>query len=319
VTASLRAASSGVRAPFASAADPVDVCALIVTYNRAVHVGALLQSLRSAAAALRLRVIVIDNGSTDDTVAMVRTVPDVVVVESGRNAGYSAAINLGRRAAGRTDALLVLNPDVVVHPGAVEALLDAARRSGVSVPRITNEDGSTYLSVRREPSVMRALGDALGVSRILPQRNRLSETVRTGAAYERPESIDWATGAVVMIDVECAARVGDWDEQFFLYSEEVDYCRRVRDTGATVVFEPRAVVTHCIGGSGTSSDLEVLMAVNRVRYFAKYHSAAATAVFRSVVGLHHALRLGRRPVHRSCLRAVLASRGRAASVDGTAS
>jgi GT2 family glycosyltransferase len=126
--------------------------------------------------------------------------------------------------------------------------------------------------------------------------------------YERQGPVDWATGAAILISAEADAAVGDWDSgRFFLYSEETDYCRRLREAGHQIRYVPDAVVSHKGGGSGTGADLVALNEVNRVRYYRKYHGRLATAAFRAVVALSEVLR-AYRPANRRALRAVLSRR-----------
>ena len=110
--------------------------------------------------------------------------------------------------------------------------------------------------------------------------------------------------------------VGPWDaDRFFLYSEETDYCRRIRKSGHDIRFEPRAVVVHRGAGSGTSDELHALMEVNRVRYYRKWHSAPATAAFAGITVLHNLARV-RRTRNRAALQALLSVRARAALPGG---
>lgn len=130
----------------------------------------------------------------------------------------------------------------------------------------------------------------------------------------------------MLISRETADAVGDWDERFFLYSEETDYFRRARESGHTTWFEPEAIVRHAAGGSGSSVALEQLLAVNRVRYFAGYHGRVATFLFHVTAVLNHLVR-STDPTHRAVLRAVAspptwaalpkASRARAVQSDTT--
>jgi GT2 family glycosyltransferase len=105
---------------------------------------------------------------------------------------------------------------------------------------------------------------------------------------------------------ECDARVGPWNERYFLYSEEVDYCARVRDAGFRVHYVPDASVVHEEGGSGRSCDTGALMAVNRVQYFASRHDPRAVHVFRALAVLHGLLR-ATQPVQRAAIVALLSS------------
>ena len=277
---------------FAGRGERVDVAVAVVTFNSADHVGQLLDSLRGEAGAHRLRVIVADNGSTDATRDVVQAHAGVVLVETGGNRGYATGINAALRHAGDAAAILVLNPDLVVRPGAVGAMLDRLARPGVGavVPTILDTDGAVYPSLRREPSLTRIVGDALLGGKVANRPPWSSETVDDPAQYLEPHAVDWATGAALLVRHEVASAVGPWDPRFFLYSEETDYLRRVRDLGHEVWFEPSAVVCHDQGGSGFSPRLATLMAVNRVRYARKHHGTAYAVAFHCAVIAHEALR-----------------------------
>lgn len=285
-----------------------DVAVVIVTYQSAGEIGTLLESLRAEAAEQSLRVVVVDNASTDGTLDAVATHPDVVAVSSGGNRGYAGGVNVGMGHAGDADALLVLNPDLTVHRGCVAALRERLRRErgGAVVPRIHAPDDSLYPSLRNEPSIARALGDAVFGGRARPP-GVPGEIVSDPRAYTSPRTVDWATGAALLIDGRVADAVGDWDERFFLYSEETDFFRRVRDLGHEVWYEPSAVVSHAQGGSGSSSDLEKLMAVNRIRYARKHMGLARARAFRGAVVLHELAR-SYDPRHRAVLRTLLSER-----------
>lgn len=141
----------------------VDCGIVIVTYNSERHIGKLLDSLPAAVGGLSTRCLVVDNASADQTVLAIRDRGDACAVEAGRNLGYAGAINLARARIGSCSALLVLNPDLVLEPGAVTELYRALAQpgTGIAVPRLLSDDGRLYLSTRREPSLSRALGEAL--------------------------------------------------------------------------------------------------------------------------------------------------------------
>lgn len=272
--------------------EAVDVAVLIVAYNSANEIGGLIDSLRDEAADLRLRVVIADNDSTDNTREIVQRYPDVLLVPTGGNLGYATGINTAQRFAGENSALLVLNPDLRVEPGAIQALFERMRtsRAGIVVPHLLEADGSPYPSLRREPTLATGLGEALFGAKLPTRPGWLSETVYDSAAYQVAHRIEWATGAALMIRADVARRLGDWDERFFLYSEEVDFFRRARGLGEEIWYEPAARMRHIGGASGASPQLEALMAVNRIRYMRKYHTAAAALAFRHTVVLREALR-----------------------------
>ena len=285
------AQAAGSPRPPQAAADPVHI--VVVTYNSASVLPTLLGSLAEGLAGVpRWHLTVVDNASTDDTADVVRRLaPDARLVAMGRNAGYAAAINAGARHGARDEILLVLNPDVRLHPGSVLALTTALAdpRVGIAVPRLVTPDGATAPSLRRDPSVGRAWAEALLGGR-RAARLGASEQVTDAGAYARPHDVDWATGAAMAVSPACREAVGDWDESFFLYSEEVDYCRRTRDAGLAVRYVPDAVATHVSGPYGGDPRLWRLVVRNRLTLFARHHSRPAAAAFRAGVLAGQALR-----------------------------
>lgn len=279
--------------------DHADVTVVTVTYNSADHVEHLIASLREEARDLRLRVIAADNDSTDATVQLLTGHDDVQVVPTGGNLGYSAGINAGLRHAGSCDAVLILNPDLTVSPGAIRSLLAEIQRGAadIVVPRLLDENGNTQWSLRREPSISRAWGDALFGAHWLQRPEALAETDTAPESYQFGHELDWATGAAVMIRRTTAQQIGPWDEQFFLYSEETDYFRRARELDARVWFEPNAVMMHSGAGSGSSASLNALMAVNRLRYMRKHHAEPTPSLFRMAVLANEVLRMHRPERH----------------------
>jgi N-acetylglucosaminyl-diphospho-decaprenol L-rhamnosyltransferase len=284
----------------------IDCAIVVVTYNSARRISRLLDSIPAACAGITARCVVVDNGSADQTADLVRQHPAVTLVETGRNLGYAGAINVGRRHASQYAALVVLNPDLVLEPGAISrlhvALADPA--VGIAVPRLLNEDGSLYPSLRREPSPLRALGEAVFGSHLPARPAWLAETIRAPGFYERGHNVAWAGGAALMISAACGEAVGDWDsDRFFLYAEETDFAARARAAGFQIRYVPDATVRHEGGGSGQSPSLTALMAVNRIRYYEKYHRRPVTSLFRAAVALDCLLRSGRAG-HRYALAAV---------------
>jgi N-acetylglucosaminyl-diphospho-decaprenol L-rhamnosyltransferase len=271
------------------------VAAIVVTWNSAAVLPGLLASIDAGMGTLDRQVIIADNASSDDTVEVARRMaPDCLIVHTGRNAGYAAAINAGLAAADPYDAVLVLNPDIRLEPGCVEAMYAHLARegTGIVVPRIRADDGTLAWSLRREPTVLRALGEA-----VLGERAgrfaAFGESVVDEAAYERPATVDWATGAIMLVSAGCQRACGPWDESFFLYSEETEFSLRARDRGYLTRYAPEAVATHKGGESNTSPRLWSLLTVNRVKLYRQRHSLPATALFWTAVLLREASRAAR--------------------------
>lgn len=242
------------------------VTVVVVTWNSADLLPGFAASLSEAGGHPEL--VVVDNDSEDDTLTVAATAcPGARILQTGRNAGYAAAINHATRVVPDEVDVVVANPDTRFAPGSLSVMEAAASTStvGIVVPRLTDASGATQQSLRRDPSAWRTLAEALlGGDRAAAWG--LGERVAAGAAYATTGPVAWASGAAMLVTAACRAAVGEWDESYFLYSEEVDYCQRARDAGYDVVYEPRAVVAHVGGELGTSPRLWALRAVNRVRH-----------------------------------------------------
>jgi GT2 family glycosyltransferase len=293
--------------PECAVTDQVDCAIIVISYNSARHIGRLLDSLPAAVDGLRTRCIVVDNNSGDETMSILRARADVTAVGVKSNLGYAGAINRGRSLAGPRSALLILNPDLILEPGAVAELYRALDQPGVgvTVPMLLTGTGGLYLSARREPSLTRALGDAFFGARWPGRPGWLGETLRDPAAYRNAGDVAWAGGAALLISAACDRAVGDWDDaRFFLYSEETDFAARARHCGYRIRYVPTARARHEDGGSGRSPALGALLAVNRVRYYEKYHRRPAAYAFRALVTLHYLLR-STDPDHRAAVKALI--------------
>ena len=243
-----------------------DVLLVVVTYNSEDHVRDLLASVPATVGPLSAHVVVVDNGSSDGTRAAVRATPGTQLIES-TNIGYAGALNLGIRASPPTDAIVVLNPDCVLYPDCIHQLVLALAedRVAATVPLMLGPDGHRVNSIRRDPSILRALGlNRTGTA-------LFSEYVVEDSAYLRRRAVDWATGAVMAFRRQVWDELGGWDESYFLYSEETDFCLRARDHGWVTVFVPDARVMHVGGGSGRNDRTHTMQIINRVRLYARRH------------------------------------------------
>jgi N-acetylglucosaminyl-diphospho-decaprenol L-rhamnosyltransferase len=281
---------------------------VVVTYNSAPVLPGLFASLDLGLEGVDgIEVVVVDNASSDGSADLARRlVPAATVVDAGGNVGYAAAINLGLRSRLHRGAVLVLNPDVRLTPGAAGALLRALDDPtvGIAVPRIEDEDGALQLSLRRAPTVVRALGEAVVGGTRAGRLPCCGEMVTDRRVYRSDADADWATGAALAIAPRCLDAVGDWDESFFLYSEETDYALRAGDAGLRVRYVAGAVVTHIGGEAHRSPRLWALLVRNRVRLYRKRHGAARAAAFWSAVVLNEVIR-SRHATHRAAARALL--------------
>jgi N-acetylglucosaminyl-diphospho-decaprenol L-rhamnosyltransferase len=224
-----------------------DVSAIVVTHNAAGWIERCLQSLDGTGA----DVIVVDNASTDGTPALVREkFPDARVLEE-ENRGFGAGNNAGMRAAsGRY--FMLLNPDAWLTDGALEKLVAFANEhpeAAIVGPRLLNPDGSLQRSVRGYPSPWRIATEYFFLRKLGPKTHALNAFFGEQFDHESVREAEYLFGACMLVRREAVDSVGGFDEDFFLMSEEVDWCYRFRQAGWKVLFYPGAEVFHVVGAS----------------------------------------------------------------------
>jgi N-acetylglucosaminyl-diphospho-decaprenol L-rhamnosyltransferase len=276
------------------AADTPRIAVVIVTYNSTPVLADCLRSLAESDVP-PAAVVVADNASKDGSLAFAEAATDLPVrtVQLGRNAGYSAAINVAVASLGlKVDAIFVMNPDCRVRPDTLRRLAAILREPGrgIAVPRIMDPAGHTHPSLRRAPTVRGALTEAVIGGTRAGRAGGAGEMVTDPAAYERPGPAIWATGAAMLISTEAWRDIGPWDESFLLYSEETDYALRAGDNGWILWYEPAAVVTHIGGEAKTNPRLAALLAVNKVRLFRLRRGRTAGSAYWAAVLLGEGIR-----------------------------
>ncbi len=234
--------------------------------------------------------IVVDNASPDGTAAWLRTAwPAVRLIASATNLGFGRANNRGMAIA-RGDWLLLLNPDTVVQPGALDTLLafgDSHPAAGVIAPRLRYGDGSLQRNAFRFPGPLQVALD------VFPLHPRLLESPLNGRypaerqADAAPFLIDHPLGAALLVRRAVVDTVGGFDEGFFMYAEEVDWCRRIRAAGWEIWQVPAAEIVHLAGQSTRqrAGQMTVELWRARYRYFAKHRGRAVNRVVRGLVRL----------------------------------
>jgi len=239
-------------------------------------------------------VIVVDNASRDGSVEAIRMAfPDVQVFASERNLGFGAANNLAMRQA-RGRYFLLLNSDAFVQPGTMRTLIEELKNRpevGVAGPKLLNKDGSTQRSCFRYPTPGRAWLENLGVARWFKPRSPLGDYRRW--AHDETCEVDWAVGACLLLRRAVFEQVGGFDERFFLYAEETDWQKRIREAGWSIRFTPRAEVTHLGGASGASDRVRINehFFAGLDRYQRKHHGVIGLVVFRLAMVVGSVLRL----------------------------
>jgi hypothetical protein len=282
----------------AEAAGRPDLSVIVVTHDRTDLALATLASARAAAEGVEAQWLVVDSGSADDTPAAIeRRFPDAQVLRCA-NIGFAAANNVALPLA-RGRYVLLLNPDVEIASGTFAQLLaalDARPRVGIASVIQQGAEGELQYSIRRYPSPLRALGEALpfirgGVLSALA-RGRLSEEERLPAHYREERSAEWLVGAFLIARAEVIAQIGGLDERFFLYSEETDWCYRARAAGWDVRHLPRMVVTHH-NTPTARPELVAQLSYAKLLFARKHYARAHALAIRAALALRHGLRAQR--------------------------
>lgn len=292
----------------------VDV--VVVSYNSRDELRGCVEPLAHEPG---LRVVIVDNASRDDSLAVIGDLP-MERVELAENIGFGAGCNAGWRT-GRAPFTLFLNPDARVEPRAVLALAEVAQKTSAAVvaPRIVDADGNLEWSLRRFPTVRSIFGQAMFAHRVLPTASWMDEVIREPERYEREGPCEWASGACLLVRRDVLEEIGGFDERFFMYCEDVDLCRRIWDAGHVVRYTPAVTCTHVGGASEPRWRLFAALVRSRIRYAKKHFGRGRASVYQLGVILNEithivvARGLQSRLGHASALAAGLASaRSRAA-------
>jgi GT2 family glycosyltransferase len=246
----------------------------MVTHN---SLGDLQRHLRDhveVAERLDVPLVVVDNASLDRTVDFLRGAAArstaVALIALTRNLGYAAAVNHAFAHAGERDVLL-LNPDVELRDTApVQTLVDFLTdhpRVAAAAPRLLYPDGTPQPSVRRFPSLPALVGSLRAARRLGPAR-RSYESYLAPSTSSRACVVDWVLGAAMLIRRRAFDAVGGWDERFFLYMEDADFCRRCGKAGWKVAFVPEVNLRHEYARASTADHASVLTSGARRRHIA---------------------------------------------------
>lgn len=239
--------------------DPLlDLSIVIVSYNTSDLLNNCLSSLEAwiEANSHTGEIIVIDNASTDGTASMIRRrFPDVQLIENRRNTGFAAANNQGMRAA-KGRYIVLLNPDTTVLGDAFGQLADFLDRNqnvGIVGPRLVYPDGSVQSSRRRFPTRITGYLESTIIQDYWPDNPVVRRYYFEDRPNDQTQSVDWLVGACLMVRREAIESAGLLDERYFMYSEEVEWCYRLKRHGWQIVYLPSAAVVHHEGASSSQN------------------------------------------------------------------
>lgn len=257
----------------------MDLSVVVVHYRSPEQLFQCLASLEAGVGGLAIEILVIDNDSRDGTPAALSTrCPRVRVITNAENLGYARAVNQGINATGG-EFVLVLNHDCEVRPEAVAHLVGFLRTHphvAIAGPKLLNSDGSLQFSARAFPNHLTFLFNRYSIlTRLLPNNPFSRRYLLTDWDHSSVREVDWLSGACLMARRSAIERVGLMDEAFFLFNEDVDWCRRMRMAGLGVCYVPDAVVMHAVGASRGKVSARVIVArhLGMIHYFHKHHPA----------------------------------------------
>ena len=260
---------------------------IIVSWNVSALLRECLQSIVATAEHLPIEIIVVDSHSADDTVAMVqREFPDVLLLPQTENVGFPRGNNIGLDHA-RGDYLLLLNPDATLQEGALRlmiAYIDAHPLVGMVGPQLHNPDGSHQSSRRRFPTFWTGLFESTWWQPYAPAA-LLAHYYATDSADDAIQQVDWVSGACMLTRRTVLDQVGGMDELYEMYSEELDWCRRIKEVGWQIVYLPMTHVFHHVGKSSEQAVTRRHIQFNRakLRYFRKYHGEGVYFLLRLAI------------------------------------
>lgn len=262
---------------------------IVVTYNSGAQIDACLRALASQ----DCEILVVDNASQDDTVARVRGLADqtpMQLLTISSNIGFAAGVNHGARAAAG-DVLVILNPDAVAEPGAIDAILEYLKSSGASAAggALLESDGQPAkgFAFRRVPTLTALLFEVLLVNRVWPG-NPVNRHYRClDADYSKPQAIEQPAGACLAVTRIAWDSVQGMDASFFpVWFEDVDFCKRLLDEGGSIIYCPSAQFRHSGGhsvGQLEFQDKQMFWYQNMVRYARKHFSRVQVLILRIAI------------------------------------
>ncbi len=267
---------------------PDAVAIIIVTFQNAGEIARCLQSLAQAEPARQVYLFLIDNASTDGTREIIREAITGLPKPrfkaelnlNEKNFGFTSAVNQGltryfAMSANHRLPVLFLNPDTVLPANSLAALLEklyAMPDTGVVAPQLIYEDGRIQPSCRRFPTHWDLFCELAGLSRLFPNSRRWNRWKMGDFDHRIAAEVDQPQGACLLARSEVAAQAGLWDERFRIFFSDVDWCRRVRQTGWKIRFEPSVQIIHAQGVSVQQVRAAAIWSshLSFWRYFQKY-------------------------------------------------
>jgi len=276
-----------------------DLSVTICSWNTCEDLRACLQSLREVRDEANFETLVVDNASADGSAMMVAIeFPEVRLLAQTTNLGFTGGHNLALKER-RGHHGMLLNSDTIVHQGALRALvhfLEANPKAGVVGPKLLNPDGSLQFSCRTFPNPVAAAFRNTFFGRLFPKNHYTRDYLMQDWDHASVRDVDWVSGAALVARGELIDQIGGLDPSFFMYCEDVDYCKRAGAAGYRVVYVPDGVITHAIGRSTDRAANRMIIRFHRsmFRYYVKHQLNESPWLLRPGLYGFAALALGTR-------------------------
>lgn len=220
-----------------------EVSVIVVNYNTAKEIGRCLQSVYSLPSTANIEVIVVDNASTDESVQVIRKFKNVELIENKKNLGFAKANNIGAKEA-KGDFFFFLNPDTQVKKDTISNLLEFSKKNlnAIVGPKILNPDGSLQGSCYNLPTILGALREYW-----LGQKGPYEKFAPVGV---QPLKVEAIVGAAMFMPRKIFEKLEGFSEHYFLYFEDLDFCRRAAELNIPIYYYPQVVVIHSLGRAG---------------------------------------------------------------------
>jgi GT2 family glycosyltransferase len=275
----------------------IDLSIIIVNYNVKEFLQNLIHSIEKASNNLSTEIIVVDNASTDGSVELIKSkFPSIILIENKSNLGFGKANNQGLKIS-NGNFILLLNPDTIVSEETFLKMIEFFKNNpeaGLATPKILNPDGSLQLGCRRSfPGPWTSFCKVTGLSNLLPNSRIFARYNLTYLPENQTNEVDAISGSFMMMKREVYEKVGGFDEQFFMYGEDLDLCYRIQKAGFKVFYVHSTQIIHYKGESTKRSDIDELRVFyEAMRVFVKKHLATSfvvSLILRSAINLREIL------------------------------
>lgn len=256
----------------------MDLSCIIVNYNNSESLNDCLDSIYQTTQKIDFEVIIVDNSENDPGLPSLKgDYPQALFIDNHTNVGFSKANNQAAKIA-RGDVLFFLNPDTILADQAVHLMFKhicSYTEIGALGPKIMNADGSLQYSCRQYPTLWTGLFNRYSIlSRLFPNNRFTSRYLMSDFDHNETCPVDWLSGCCLMIPKNVFEAVNGFDENYFLFNEDVDLCRMIHQAGKEVIYFPEATIIHQVSTSNKKTTAKVIIQrhLGMMHYFKKHHS-----------------------------------------------